>query len=201
MEPALGPAQPDPGVLALKANRPALHADVRLRLDDPEAPPDDRATTTDGDHGRIETRRAAVVDAIAWLAKSHGFPGLRAVGKVTAIREQDGRTTTAIRYYLLSRPLTAAHFLELVRAHWHIENRLHWVLDVVLDEDQARARKDHAPENLARLRRFALNILRANREKGSTRGKIKRAGWDDAFLLHLLATPNAIAVMCVPSAY
>ncbi len=76
-----------------------------------------------------------------------------------------------------------------MRAHWPIAHRLHWVLDVVLDEDQARARKDHAPENLARLRRFALNVLRANPAKGSTRGKIKRAGWDDAFLLKLLATP------------
>jgi hypothetical protein len=74
------------------------------------------------------------------------------------------------------------------RAHWQIENCLHWVLDVVLDEDLARARKDHAPENLARLRRFALNMLRANQDQGSTRGKIKRAGWDDAFLLKLLAT-------------
>jgi predicted transposase YbfD/YdcC len=76
----------------------------------------------------------------------------------------------------------------VVRAHWQIENRLHWVLDVVLDEDLARARKDHAPENLARLRRFALNVLRADQDRGSTRGKIKRAGWDDAFLLNLLAT-------------
>jgi predicted transposase YbfD/YdcC len=175
-------------VLALKANQPALHEDVRLLLDDPEAPPDEVATTTDGDHGRIETRRAAVVHDVAWLAETHAFPGLRAIGKVTATREQDGRTTTATRYYLLSRRLAAARFLEVARAHWQIENTLHWVLDVVLDEDQARARKDHAPENLARLRRFALNVLRANREKGSTRGKIKRAGWDDAFLLHLLTT-------------
>jgi predicted transposase YbfD/YdcC len=117
------------------------------------------------------------------------FSGLGAVGKVTATREQPGRTTTATRYYLLSRPRPAARFLAVVRAHWQIENCLHWVLDVVLDEDRARARKDHAPENLARLRRFALNVLRANRDDGSTRGKIKRARWDDAFLLNLLATP------------
>ena len=176
-------------VLALKANQPALHEDVRLLLDDPDAPPDDLATTTDGDHGRIETRCAAVLYDVAWLAESHAFCGLSAVGKVTAAREQDGRTTTATRYYLLSRPLSAARFLAVVRAHWQIENRLHWVLDVVLDEDLARARKDHAPENLARLRRFALNVLRANKDNGSTRGKIKRAGWDHAFLLNLLATP------------
>jgi predicted transposase YbfD/YdcC len=83
--------------------------------------------------------------------------------------------------------LSAARFAEVVRAHWQIENVLHWVLDVVMDEDQARARKDHAPENLARLRRFALNLLRANTNKGSTRGKFKRAGWNDAFLLKILA--------------
>ncbi len=176
-------------VLALKANQPALLDDVRLLLDDPEAPPDDVASTTDGDHGRIETRHAAVVHDVAWLAETHAFPSLNAVGKVTAAREQDGQTATATRYYLLSQPLSAARFLEVVRAHWHIENRLHWVLDVVLDEDRARARKDHAPENLARLRRFALNVLRANPDQGSTRGKIKRAAWDDAFLLNLLATP------------
>jgi predicted transposase YbfD/YdcC len=175
-------------VLALKANQPALRDDVRLLLDDPEAPPDDAATTIDGDHGRIETRRAEVVHDVAWLAEAHGFPGLAAVGKVTAAREQDARTTTTTRHYLLSRPLSAERFLAVVRSHWQIENALHWVLDVVMDEDQARARKDHAPENLARLRRFALNILRANEDKGSTRGKIKRAGWDDTFLRKLLAT-------------
>lgn len=175
-------------VLALKANRPALFADVRLLLDDPAAAADEVAITTDGDHGRIETRRAAIVHDVVWLAETHGFPGLKAIGKVTATRAQGGRATTASRYYLLSRRLTAARFLEVVRSHWQIENCLHWVLDVVLDEDQARARKDHAPENLARLRRFALNVLRANRIRGSTRGKIKRAGWDDAFLLNLLAS-------------
>jgi predicted transposase YbfD/YdcC len=124
-------------VLALKANQPALSEDVRLLLDDPEAPPDDRAETTDGDHGRIETRHAAVLFDVAWLAESHGFPGLAAIGKVSATREQDGQTTSATRYYLLSRRLSAARFLAVVRAHWQIENCLHWVLDVVFDEDLA----------------------------------------------------------------
>jgi predicted transposase YbfD/YdcC len=182
------PARGGDYVIALKGNRPELLEEVRLLLDDPEAPADDVATTTDGDHGRIEVRRAELHHDVAWLAEGLAFPGLKAVGKVTVAFERDGRAAAATRYYLLSRPLSAARFLEVVRARWQIENCLHWVLHVVLDEDRARARKDHGPENLARLRRFALNILRANRDNGSTRGKIKRAGWDDAFLLNLLAT-------------
>ena len=74
-----------------------------------------------------------------------------------------------------------------MRAHWDIENGLHWVLDVVMNEDQARNRKDHGPENLALLRRFALNLARLEPSKGSLRGKLKRAGWDDTFLAWLLA--------------
>lgn len=175
-------------VLALKANQPALFDDVRLWLDDPATVPDDACQTVDGDHGRIETRRAVVAHDVAWLTERHGFPGLAAVAKVTATRETDAKSTTASRYYLLSTKLDAARLAQVVRTHWHVENCLHWVLDVVMDEDGSRTRKDHGPENLARLRRFALNLLRANRDKGSTRGKIKRAAWDDAFLLKILTT-------------
>lgn len=174
-------------VLALKANQPELLEEVRLLLDDPAAPPDDVAETVDGDHGRIETRRAAVLSDIDFLCREYDWPGLAAIGKITATREIAGKTSTAIRYYLLSKPLPARRFLQVVRAHWGIENQLHWVLDVILDEDQARNRKDNGPENLALLRRLALNLLRANQDKGSIRGKIKRAGWNDAFLLRLLA--------------
>jgi predicted transposase YbfD/YdcC len=145
-----------------------------------------RVQTTDGDHGRIEIRRAEIVHDLAWLAEAHAWPGLQAVGKVTATRESDGQATIATRYYLLSRPLPAARFAEIVRMHWQIENRLHWVLDTAMDEDRSRSRKDHGRENLARLRRFALNLLRINPDKGSTRGKIKRAAWDDNFLLAVL---------------
>ena len=173
-------------VLALKANQPALLEDVRLLLDDPATAPDDTTETTDGDHGRIEIRRAEIVHDVAWLATAHAWPGLQAVGKVIATREIDGQATATTRYFLLSRPLTAARFAEIVRMHWQIENALHWVLDVVMDEDQSRSRKDHGPENLARLRRFALNLLRTNPDRGSTRGKIKRAAWDDTFLLNIL---------------
>jgi predicted transposase YbfD/YdcC len=132
-------------VLALKGNQPALFADVRLWLDDPATAVDDVHQTVDGDHGRIETRRAAVSHDVAWLTEAHDFPGLAAVAKVTATREIKGKSSTASRYYLLSKPLDAARLAEVVRTHWQIENCLHWVLDVVMDEDQSRSRKDHAP--------------------------------------------------------
>jgi predicted transposase YbfD/YdcC len=173
--------------LALKRNQLALFDDVRLWLDDPATTVGILHQTTDGDHGRIETRRARIVHDVAWLAERHAFPGLAAVAEVTATREVDGKSTTATRTYLLSTAIDAARLAQVVRSHWHIENRLHWVLDVVMDEDHSRARKDHGPENLARLRRFALNLLCANPDKGSTRGKIKRAAWDDTFLLMVLS--------------
>jgi predicted transposase YbfD/YdcC len=91
-----------------------------------------------------------------------------------------------VRYYLLSKYIPAKRLLQIVRSHWAIENRLHWVLDVVFDEDRNRTRKDNGPENLAILRRFALNIIRSHPNPISMRQKVKRAGWDDAFLLDLL---------------
>lgn len=174
-------------VLALKANQPDLLADARLLLDDPYAPPDSSASTVDGDHGRIETRSACVLSDIDHLAQEHGFPGLAAIARIEATREGNGRASSAVRYFLLSKAWPAQRLLEIVRAHWGVENGLHWVLDVVLDEDQARNRRDHGPENLALLRRFALNLLRTNPAKGSIRLKSKRAGWRDDFLLSVLA--------------
>jgi len=115
-------------VLALKGNQKGLFDDVRRYLDDPETMPDDVATTTDADHGRIETREATILDDVAWLKDAHRFPGIEAVGKVVASREIDGQMTTATRYYLLSKPFPAQRFLEIVRTHWHIENQVHWVL-------------------------------------------------------------------------
>ncbi len=73
------------------------------------------------------------------------------------------------------------------RAHWRVENALHWVLDVMMKEDASRVRKDNAPQNLAVLRRLALNVIKTNKDKGSNRIKFKQAGWDDAFLRKLIA--------------
>jgi predicted transposase YbfD/YdcC len=175
--------------LALKGNQGTLHADVQQFLDDPQL---ETATTTthrtvDGDHGRIETRTALVSTDIAWLQELHQWPGLAAVGKIVRTRELPTKTTTETAYYLLSAHLSAEVFGNAVRSHWGIENRLHWCLDVVMNEDQARNRLDNGPLNLAILRHIALNVMRKDNTKVSLRGKFKLAGWKEGYLADLLA--------------
>ncbi len=179
--------------LALKGNQPALFDDVRRFLDDPETPRVS-AGATDAGHGRIETRTASLTSDIAWLQESHAWPGLQAIGKVEASREIDGRTSTQTRYDLLSQAFDPARFNDIVRSHWGIENSLHWVRDVTMDEDRARNRKDPGPENLALLRRLALTLAKREPSKGSMRGKLNRAGWDTSFLADLLANATRLQV-------
>jgi len=105
---------------------------------------------------------------------------------VHRIRETATGTTAETAYYLLSAALLPDRLNEVARSHWGIENQLHWRLDVVMNEDQDRTRLGHGPENLAVLRHMALNVIQAEPSKGSLRGKLKRAGWDDAYLTKLL---------------
>src|SRR5271169_1150190 len=174
-------------VMALKGNQGTLHDDVRTFLDDPKAKLSISASTVDADHGRIETRTAMISTDISWLQEDHKWPGLAAVGKVVRIREMADKTTTETAYYLLSTPMTPERFGEVVRSHWAIENRLHWCLDVTMNEDQMRNRMDHAPQNLAILPHMALNLIRTETSKGSLRKKFRRAAWSDSFLAKVLA--------------
>lgn len=174
-------------VLALKGNQGSLHDDVHRFLADPQRPADATHRTVDGDHGRIETRTSMVCTDIGWLRERHAWPGLAAIGQVVRVREVGAKISTVTAYYLLSTALSAERFGEVARAHWGVENGLHWVLDVTMNEDQARNRKDKGPENIALLRRLALNLAKLEGSKGSIKGKLKRAGWNDAFLTKLLA--------------
>ena len=174
-------------VLALKGNQGTLLGDVSTYLDDPACEAATAEPTVDADHGRIETRTATVSTNITWLQQDHHWPGLAAIGKVIRIRETATKTTTETAYYLLSTALSGERFNEVVREHWGVENRLHWRLDVVMNEDQHRNRLGHGPNNLAVLRHMALNVMQKEPSKGSLRGKFKRAGWDDAYLTKLLA--------------
>lgn len=176
--------------LALKANQDSLLSDARARFGAvKEGHP--AAVTEDAGHGRRETRRATVVSAKA-LAEHHDFPGLKAFGKVEATRETGGTTTAETRFFALSWMPTPEVVLDTVRAHWAIENALHWQLDVSFREDAARNRKDNGPSNIAVLRRRALDVVRRDSSQDSLSIKLKKAGWDDDFLRSLLnglATP------------
>lgn len=173
-------------VLALKENQSALFADAQSLLE-PMAAHAAMERAARASHGREEQRSAVVVPAPA-LADKHAFPGIEAVGRVELHRRLDGRDEPPmVRYFVLSHLFSASELVAITRSHWGIENQLHWVLDVVFDEDHARSRKDNAPANLALLRKLALNMLRSHPDKASIRRKIKKAGWDDAFLISMLA--------------
>ena len=170
-------------VLAVKQNQPALLEDAKAAIRAAKRNGKTSLTTTDAEHGRNE-KRVALVAPVPGMAKEHDFPGLKAVARITSKR---GKDKTVERYFLMSKAYSRKEVLRIVRTHWSIENGLHWPLDVTLDEDLARNRKDNGPANLAVLRRSALNVARAHPDTTtSLRGKLKRAGWNDAFLFELL---------------
>lgn len=167
--------------LALKANQPTLLAKAQALVDAAD-PATAVAQPPAIAHDRREARSAIVVPA-----GDIDFPGIAAVARIESRRKAAGQPEThAVRYFLLSCVPDPQRMLDIARTHWTIENQLHWVLDVEFREDAARSRKDHAPQNLAIIRKLALNLIRQHPEKGSVKGKIKRAGWNDDFLLSLL---------------
>jgi predicted transposase YbfD/YdcC len=143
--------------------------------------------TSERGHGRSERRRTSVLP-LNRLPKVPDFPGLKAIGRIEADRTgKDGKLATAVRYVALSQVLSPRKLAKVVRAHWSIENQLHWTLDVVFDEDDARTRKDNGPENLAVIRRLAHNILRAHPLTKSLASKMRRANWSKDFFFELFA--------------
>ena len=190
-------------VLALKGNHETVHQEVKSFLEATVAEkqsgpvnPSKAAVqlamheTVEKDHGRIETRRYYQSADLDWFADRAKWEGLKSVGMVEAIREIGAQRTVERRYYLSSLPLGVETFARAVRGHWGVENKLHWVLDVQMREDQSRARAGYAAENLATLRRLALNLLKREKtKKRGIRGKQLNASWDHAYLLRLLGVP------------
>ncbi len=195
--------------LALKDNHRTLHEDVRgtfaeARADgfvaDPPATRDD-ARTVDKGHGRLDIRQHRVLHdpaLLAYLDPRGAWAGLRAIGLVEAERRNGETVSVEARYYLLSAPQTAAAFGRAVRAHWGIENRVHWVLDMTFQEDACRVRAGHAAQNLAVLRHLALNLLRRERTRqGSLPAKRFTAALDETYLATVLA-PLAAQLTTLP---
>ena len=179
-------------LLAVKDNQSNLHNDIQRLFDDPGVTLHSSFDTTDGGHGRIEVRRHRVSHDVDWLNAERrypgapSFPGVRAVAMVEAEVERGGSTSRERRYYLSSLPLDARLFARAVRCHWHVENRLHWVLDVVFHEDLSRLRSGMGPQNMATVRHMAMNLLRGPKDKHSLKVQRKSAAWDTTYLEALL---------------
>ena len=179
-------------LLAVKSNQPTLQAEIEDYFN--TAPAEALKTATDWDkgHGRIEERKVTVSHEADWLDGDRRFPGeLRLPGVATIIKvrsrtELKDRCRTDTRYYISSANLTAETAAEAVRGHWGIENRLHWVLDVVFGEDQARLRTGHGAKNMAVVRHFAINLVRAVVDKKSIKLRRKLAGWNVRYLASIL---------------
>jgi predicted transposase YbfD/YdcC len=186
-------------LLALKGNRPALFRDVvDFFADPPAAMILPLHVTTDAGHGRIEQRRHSVCHHTDWLFSDRRytdepqFPHLAMIAMVESHVEREGKKSTERRYYLSSVKLDAQSFAAAVRAHWGIENRLHWVLDVVFHDDLARLRTASGPQNMAVVKHIAMNLVRNPDDKHSLKVRRKRANLDPDYLETLLTQRNAL---------
>lgn len=187
-------------VLSLKGNQGVMHTEVEELFD--SMPLEKIAAgkpvseeicdfhqTVDGDHGRIETRRFWSTSDIDWFEDKDSWKGLASFGMVEAKREIKDKVSTERRYFISSLPGDdAKRFLAATRDHWGVENRLHWTMDVTFREDDARARSGNAAENIAALRRLALNMLKNEKseKKLSIRSRRLMAGWNGDYLRKVL---------------
>lgn len=177
--------------ICLKGNQGALHEDVKLFLDDAiERKSDelDFCENTDKGHGRVETRTTWATAKTDWLKKRHDWTDIESIGAVESCVTEKGKMRTERRYFIASfKEQCAARLGVLARNHWSVENNLHWMLDVAFGEDDSRVRIGNAAENLSRVRRIALAMLKREKTaKVGVKGRRKMAGWDRKYLLKVL---------------
>jgi predicted transposase YbfD/YdcC len=181
-------------LLALKRNQMTLHREIESFFIDPAATGIETIRDLDKDHGRIETRTVSVSHEVNWISGSRRHPGeprfprLATLIQATTRTESRGKISEQTRYFISSARLTPDQAARAVRSHWGIES-LHWVLDVVFKEDLSRLRKGHGARNMALVRRFAFNMVRAGKGKHSIKTARKAAGWSTP-TLHAILTPN-----------
>lgn len=180
-------------VLQVKKNHPGLHDVIEEMFDEVTGrglPGVQSAfhEETDAGHGRVETRRIWTTDWTDWYADRKKWKGLRSFVCVESVREVDGRTSTDRRYYISALDgRDASAMLGHVRGHWGIENKVHWSLDVTFREDALRQRIGHSAENLSRIRRLALNLLRQDKSvKVGAKAKRLKACLEEDYLLRVL---------------
>ena len=179
-------------LLATKDNQKTAHAEIELYFESAPGAEIDVLVTVEKAHGRLETRRHLVSHNVDWMSGKRRYPdeprfkGLKTIAMAETRIETGAHIKLERRCYISSRASSAEAFAEAVRAHWAIENGLHWVLDVQFKEDQSRLRRGHGAHNMALVRHFALNLIRAMPGKQSIKGKRKLATWDTTYLLAAL---------------
>lgn len=190
-------------VLALKGNHETAHEEISEYLEylvieqqkqrDPKAAPMPEEVqqlqshqVEEINHGRKTIWKYYQSDRLEWFEEKDEWEGLRSVGMVKTITEKNGEITEDTRYFLSSIGLDVKQFAKAVRGHWGVENTCHWVLDVIYKEDESRARTKHAAQNLGTTRGIAMNMTRREPTGKSLKGRVKRAGWDNAYLEKIL---------------
>lgn len=180
-------------LLAVKGNQETLCEDVQQEFKEAMAEgfahmDHQYYETTEKGHGRIEKRQYWYTNDVGGLGTLERWPKLEGMAMCRATRTLNGETSMEDRFFIASgknRPVEK--IAAAIRAHWHVENCLHWVLDVAFNEDQCRIRTGYAAENLASIRRLALNALKTNKtKKASIKGKRMMAAWDNDYLREIL---------------
>ncbi len=171
-------------ILSVKGNQKELLEQVKSRFNNQKSQTIDE--TVEKGHGRIETRKCEVITNLKYLDNRENWLSLNSIIKITATRQTAKKQETQIRYYISSVLDDAKNFNKYIREHWHIENKLHWTLDLVFNEDRQRKRIKNAAQNFSFIRKIALNLLKKDKSKGSLVTKRLKAGWNDKFLLQLL---------------
>ncbi len=180
-------------ILSLKGNQSKLHDDIKLYFQEMisgnfKDSAYDYYESVDGGHGKIEIRRYWTTSDIDWLQGRENWKNLNTICMVERERQFEEKTEKERSYYIGSIANDAKKFGNAVRNHWGIENSLHWVLDVSFREDESRIRTGNAPENFAVLRHIALNMIKKEATpKKSIKSKRLRAGWDNDYLMKVLA--------------
>jgi len=179
-------------VLSLKANQPTLEADVTEYFRTAPAAEIVSVATLEKGHGRIESRRYVASANVDWIASDRHypgeprFPGIATLIQVHTTVQQAGTTTQETRTYIASLPLDINRIAAAIRGHWGVES-MHWLLDVQFKDDLSRYRQGHGAKNMAVVRRFALDLVRANKTKGSVKTRRLIATWDTDVLMLMLS--------------